>query len=332
MPLPVKPARDARHRLACFALYRALLRQGRRVPLADDIAPGLFPGPAHPIQALVRKAFRRNRRIDSQRLVVSALQNGYRFLSLLHTAAQTPPPPARNEVLSFLRENQARVLAARARAAAVPPKPAPPPKPPILTLVSENPPVYKPTNPPRPLSDFKSGVRRVPTLTETMNFPFLRLNKPQSPILSRALRHRRDTRENVLIEVKRLRDHGYEEAKQEDQWEALVQKMLGAPEEKPTYLQCFKGALWEAQKWLNADYMDSLARGRALWEIVEREKALAKKEKDAAKRKAREERKARGEPLSLEAFERNLREKMGMWPPVGSIRREKLAERKEPKE
>src|SRR5689334_7036494 len=98
--------------------------------------------------------------------------------------------------------------------------------------------------------------------------------------------------------------------------------MLGQKVKEPTYRECLSNAILEAQEWLNKDYEDSLARGQALWEIVEREKILAKKEKNAAKLQAREERKAKGEPPSMEAFEKHLREKMSLWPATGTIRKE----------
>ena len=79
MPSLFVAARDSRHRTACFALYKALIQQGVRVPLPDDVlrAPGL-EGPVHPSKHLIRKSFRRNRNDTSPRLVISALRNGYR--------------------------------------------------------------------------------------------------------------------------------------------------------------------------------------------------------------------------------------------------------------
>jgi hypothetical protein len=79
MPGLFVPARDSRHRAACFALYKALIRQSVRVPLPDDVVrpPGL-EGPVHPLKHLVRKGFRRNKNDTSSRLVISALRNGYK--------------------------------------------------------------------------------------------------------------------------------------------------------------------------------------------------------------------------------------------------------------
>lgn len=68
------PARNSRHRFACLALYRALLRSARgiQLPVAapEDIRD--------PVRWLVRGQFRRNRRDVSPRLVYSALSAGYK--------------------------------------------------------------------------------------------------------------------------------------------------------------------------------------------------------------------------------------------------------------
>ncbi|GKT52333.1 uncharacterized protein ColSpa_12514 [Colletotrichum spaethianum] len=68
------PARSSRHRIACVALYRALIREARAVPLPDDV---LRKGTQHPIPRLVKKAFARNRTETSYRIVFSALGTGY---------------------------------------------------------------------------------------------------------------------------------------------------------------------------------------------------------------------------------------------------------------
>lgn len=69
------PSRSSRHRVACLALYRALVRKALLVPLPDDVPR---PGPTNPIQHLVARQFRRNRHDVSKRLVFSALAAGYK--------------------------------------------------------------------------------------------------------------------------------------------------------------------------------------------------------------------------------------------------------------
>lgn len=74
------PARDSRHRHACFALYRALVREGRRVPLPSDLLGPNASGPhkGHPIPGLIQRQFRRNKGDVSKRLVFVALTAGYK--------------------------------------------------------------------------------------------------------------------------------------------------------------------------------------------------------------------------------------------------------------
>lgn len=75
------PARDSRHRHACLALYRALVREGRRIPLPADI---LADQSVHPIQHMIRKQFRRNKGDTGQRVVFAALTAGYKVGSYVY--------------------------------------------------------------------------------------------------------------------------------------------------------------------------------------------------------------------------------------------------------
>ncbi|EJT73790.1 hypothetical protein GGTG_07646 [Gaeumannomyces tritici R3-111a-1] len=115
MPLLYVPARDPRHRIACFALYKALLRQVPQVVLPSAQTRG--DGTVNPIKHLIRKGFRRNKSYISPRLVTSSLSNGYKFLDLL-SAAREPDSPAHKTVLDFLtRYHEDRIKRRRAAAA-----------------------------------------------------------------------------------------------------------------------------------------------------------------------------------------------------------------------
>ncbi|KAL8393732.1 hypothetical protein RB595_003466 [Gaeumannomyces hyphopodioides] len=115
MPLLYVPARDLRHRAACFALYKALLRQVPQVVLPSAQTRG--DGTVNPIKHLIRKSFRRNKSYISPRLVTSSLSNGYKFLDLL-SAAREPGSPAHKTVLDFLtRYHEDRIKRRRAAAA-----------------------------------------------------------------------------------------------------------------------------------------------------------------------------------------------------------------------
>ncbi|KAK4150632.1 hypothetical protein C8A00DRAFT_17871 [Chaetomidium leptoderma] len=299
MPLFFVPARSSRHRRACFALYRALLRQGPRVPLPDDLSTASPLGPANPIQTLVRNGFRRNERDTSPRLVVSALKNGYRYLTLLSRAAD-PSTPEHSSVLSFLRENQTRVLALKAKSAASTAKrisTAPiEGRTPLITKISPegHPPVYVPTGPPRPLSSFPRGVRKPPTLGATLGVPFLRIKKPQPRFLERVLRQKSQRRTKRLIKILEMEGEGMEEAAVEDAWEKLVEDMLRRQKNedggrggqvrqvREKKERTYKDTIWETvvsmSDLTNQERLDLIARGKAMWQIVLDEQEMALQE------------------------------------------------------
>lgn len=229
-----------------------------------------------------------------------------------------------------------------AREAAKPPKrPARPPPVPFLTLVSDNPPVYKRTAPALPLSEVRGGVRKPPRLDCALAlFPFLRLHPVQAKSVSRALKHRILTRQAYMDATRYMRDQGIQYAIEEDNWERLVENMLGenAVQDTESYRSTAKSTLTDLQDFLTAQYTEALGRGKALWEVVEEETALAKREDHERRFKAREERLARDEAgqgeseesraamASLEKFQRHLEEKRSMWPPPrGVVRRKKEA-------
>ncbi|KAL2161884.1 hypothetical protein VTH06DRAFT_7668 [Thermothelomyces fergusii] len=293
MPSLYIPARSSRHRVACFALYRSLIRQGLRVPLPDELTKNSPLGPANPIQTLIRNGFRRNKRDTSPRLVVSALKNGYRFLGLLSRAADASTPEHAS-VLAFLRENEARVLAVKAKAAEEAAKrvsTAPiPGRTTLITKVSAEgePPVYVPTGPPRPLSAFKSGVRKPPLLVAATGVPFLRLKKPQPRFLERVIRQTLNRRAKKAIRIMEMQNEGMADAAEEDEWEQLVAMMLtkkdwqqpGRLMEKrePTYRDSLSEAIMLTIESIDKEREDSIARAKALWQIVLAEQEMAAKE------------------------------------------------------
>ncbi|SPQ23296.1 9e1eeeb2-3220-4dbe-ae26-aaa8e14f70d9 [Thermothielavioides terrestris] len=277
-----------------FALYRALVRQGLRVPLPDELTTSSPLGPSNPIKNLIRNAFRRNKRDTSPRLVVSALKNGYRFLSLLSRAAD-PASAEHASVLAFLRENESRILEVRAKKAAeaaarISTAPIPGRTPLIKKISAEGePPVYAPAGPPRPLSSFPSGVRKPPTLGAVGGVPFLRLKKPQPRFLERVIRQTAQRREKKIIQLLDFQTEGLDDVALEDQWEWLVGRMLAdkAKEEgktpppvprEPTYRQTLHGVTVQMSKEINEQRLDLLAKSHAMWQIVLNEQALALQE------------------------------------------------------
>ena len=98
----------------------------------------------------------------------------------------------------------------------------------LLTKLPPTKPGEKPrfvaTQRPLPLDQLKGGVRRVPVLDAYRN-PFLRLSKPQSPVLGRVLRQRaaRFDKSELMNEVA---EEWIPEAADEDRWERIVSEML----------------------------------------------------------------------------------------------------------
>ncbi|PHH59716.1 hypothetical protein CDD81_2634 [Ophiocordyceps australis] len=102
--LPYLPARDARHRCAVLALFRALIRSARAIRLppalllrqhaqsspSSDSASRSSLAVRNPIVKVIRKRFLNNRADTSLRLVYAAMTAGYRFLTVLTRAQEGP--------------------------------------------------------------------------------------------------------------------------------------------------------------------------------------------------------------------------------------------------
>ncbi|KAF3761695.1 hypothetical protein M406DRAFT_281772 [Cryphonectria parasitica EP155] len=290
MPSFFVPARDSRHRAACFALYRALLRLVPKVTLPDD----LFSRPdwQHPIRYLLRTSFQRNKNDTSPRLVTSALKSGYRSLTLL-TRARDASSPQHAEIVAFLRERQA---------AFPPPKPPPPqpepPKrerpPPLLTRTSSphEMPVYTSTVRPLPLSEISGGVRKVPVLDETNSIAFLRIGKPQSHWHANFLRRKALRRQARITTVQEMWEDVRPSAAEEDAWERRLEEL--AAEEGTFVLGPYERTVREygveyLRKALNDEAEDMVARSTAMLDIVDEERKLAAQERLARKEERRKD-------------------------------------------
>lgn len=273
------------------------------------------PGWINPIRFLIREGFRRNKNDTSPRLVTSALQNGYRFLTLL-TRAHDASAPQHSEIVAFLRERQSRFppppppeapeegdninnkeTEARRRAPAVP----------LLTRVSApgEKPVYKSTVRPRPLSELSGGVRKVPVLEQaSAGHTFLRIGKPESRFLGSFLRRRGDARQRRITLIRELQDEHMTQAGDEDRWEAELVRLARA-EGRPlggygdeggradSYQRAVQLGIRHAGEWLTRETEDMFARARAMADIVEEEKKLAEAEAKDRKRLKKRERATR---------------------------------------
>lgn len=290
-----------------------------RISLPADLTSR--PGWINPIQFLIRAGFRRNKHDTSPRLVTSALQSGYRFLTLL-TRAHDASTPQHSEIVAFLRERQSKFP---------PPPPAGAPEAedknkntatkraavvPLLTRVSapDEKPVYKSTARPLPLSELSGGVRKVPVLDQSSaGFSFLRVGKPESHFLGSFLQRKGEARQRRITLIQELQDEYLTQARDEDRWEnALVRlarvercKLEGYGAEGAAgpgpYEQSVHVGIKHAGEGLTREVEDMFARARAMLDIVEAEKKLAEAEAKDKKRLKKRERATRKRERKEEA-------------------------------
>lgn len=263
----ILPRKSGAHRIACLALYRALFEQCLRVPLPDDLSPA---GPTNPIKHLIYKLFKRNIPISSPRLAVDALKVGYAAEKLLR-AAGDGNAPALSKVHALLRLKQERSEHSRHVCQPPPPREPPPrvgPYPGAPKLLDIR---------PLPLKQL-SGLRRVPHLTQTNGYPFLRTRKPQSAYLSRIFRDKikqKDKRFRALAIFEREVDDGEDEAI----WEDIVMEQLqkeGGGNKK--WLKG-EGADWgkDDDSWVAESTKAKMKVKQYLWEDVVRTKELGER-------------------------------------------------------
>lgn len=290
-----------------------------RISLPADLTSR--PGWINPIQFLIRAGFRRNKNDTSSRLVTSALQSGYRFLTLL-TRAHDASTPQHSEIVAFLRERQSKfpppALAgapevkdknnntAAKRAAAVP----------LLTRVSApgEKPVYKSTARPLPLSELSGGVRKVPVLEQSSaGHSFLRIGKPESHFLGSFLQRKGEARQRRITLIQELQDEYLAQARDEDRWEMALVRLARAEGGKlegygaegaigqGSYAQAVHLGIKHAGEGLTREVEDMFARARAMLDIVEAEKKLAEAEAKDRKRLKKRERATRKREMKEEA-------------------------------
>ncbi|KAI1307192.1 hypothetical protein F5Y03DRAFT_383936 [Xylaria venustula] len=317
------PARNSRHRIACLALFRALLRLAPQVSLPDDLASGWGAG-KNPIAIHIRRAFRRNVSDTSPRIIYPALSAGYRMLSVLHGAATSPDSEHHASIITFLQsrlEERQRSLANRP-----PPKPSFDPKSaaphpgtlPLLVRVSPPPgpstsqqkPVYATPHRPRPQSELGgTGRRKIPRLDLAGDIPFLRLTKPQPPVLSRVLGQKVRRRAERAEKVTEIKTDMLPDAKLEDEWDAEMARLMlaekGARGERGPPSKLAASAQWQAihdvgaglphdesshvytlrqhgiraiEDMLTSERTNDVARADAMRRLIIQEKALAAEE------------------------------------------------------
>jgi len=127
-----------------------------------------------------------------------------------------------------------------------------------------------------------SGVRRVPVLVNARGVPFLRIKKPQPPSLTRALRSKLDHRWKRIVRRERL-EKELLLAKQEDYWDELV-----GERDPLSWTASICSSLSDVNVLLQTADEKNALLAQNMWEVVLRERKLAKQEKEERRRLRRE--------------------------------------------
>lgn len=207
------------------------------------------------------------------------------------TKAKSPESSEHAEVASFLRTLNRKAAKQRAN---TPPPPYRKPKnkeahPPLLAKVSgpAEPPRYAAE--PRP-SEPMNRPRRVPTVTgNSYGFPFVRYFKPHPKDMDQMVRRNRDIYEKRVTRIIWVEEELAPQAVLEDQWdERMYREMVRAglaeggrshvPEDETFVWSAMKSKLWYEWRLENL-WEHWTARGDALQNLAQEERALAAKEK-----------------------------------------------------
>ena len=283
-------------------MYRNLLKQSARV--SDQTKSGTLTG-------LIKKRFRLDRRVNSPRVICDALKQGREAFTTIRDATngssiahaqltttleqltrykqeqarlrshqnslRSPTRPAKLAKIAHLEKHRSKEWAEKI------PNPIP---------IAERPvPQDRLPNPEKP--------RRVPILTSSQGFPFLRYKSgPQSPILSAVLKSRYQQEFRRWENVGKLQDN-IEHGLAEDDWDRALHQCTGYHDDQdvgeggvfPAYSWAHdtQAVLHELQDTLKRAAWRKSSRADEMWEIVQKEKKLAIQEKEERKAKLRKD-------------------------------------------
>ncbi|KAF1911869.1 hypothetical protein BDU57DRAFT_460445 [Ampelomyces quisqualis] len=209
MPQFLRPNKSTQHRVAAIALYRALLSRCSSAPLPGDDRDSL--------RNAIRNKFRRNKNLQSPYLLGLSFKAGYETLD--HLDASTSGDTVSSEIVKRLIAGLSRTLIRAPSPRVLASKPSSPERlaclPPERAVLNVRP--YART----------SGPRHVPVLANANGIPFLRLTKPQPAALSRVIRQRLVSRMNLFDTKVMLGNWWLPMARQEDEWDSLVNRRAG---------------------------------------------------------------------------------------------------------
>ncbi|KAL8859466.1 MAG: hypothetical protein Q9178_004144 [Gyalolechia marmorata] len=264
---PFVPSKSGVHKAACFALFRALLRSGRKL---------LPREPSYHFQDAVKQAFRTNAKTQSQAVIRAALTAGYRTLDDLATRKlcilrdlailSTPEKksrPDRRRTSDGICEAESsdptpRLIDTGRRW----------PHPNAKRVLDGLPPV-------------PDGYRRrVPTMVNANHIPFLRFKKPQSPFLSHMIRKKTNEREKRIARTQRL-ENQLPLAEDEDRWDDILKKTNGIScnDNGSTWASATREALLHVKMVHKDNIIKRMHTAQRMFEIMERERILAEQEK-----------------------------------------------------
>ncbi|KAK2782242.1 hypothetical protein FQN53_000161 [Emmonsiellopsis sp. PD_33] len=260
---------------AGLSLYHALLTQCSRLRLINLKSPE--------IRNLIQQNFRKCKTLQSPSQIVNSLKAGYEALDLIHSCTQGNPESIGRlqriiqQTAELKREIHQRRLVqgarhvpenrdthasrkrANGRANRRPDARRPHPNRfPVLAR-------------PRP---HVSGRRRVPIFVDAHGIPFLRIKKPQPPSLSRVILSKQLWRQQRFDRRDRLEDEVYH-AQTEDAWDRITGQQDGVTWESPVA----DAVAWNI-KSIDIENEKNFEHARKLWDIVLKERELARQEKE----------------------------------------------------
>ncbi|OCT52155.1 hypothetical protein CLCR_08718 [Cladophialophora carrionii] len=229
MPRHLAPHKSGPHRLACLGLFRSLLRESGHVGTATSST-----GIAEHLRSLVRYRFHKDRTLLSRSQIIRGLEAGHGFLGLLRGCAAKSPTAL--DQLSKLLEQvavQAESTATYRRTLAARWKPPPPSRYAHLEnlrrVADKANHASTPASPrifqhPRPLSEVKTGVRKVPNLILAQGIPLLKYPGPTPVLVNRVLK------EKIRWGVRKWEQHKdiqrrIQIAEWEDQWDSILARI-----------------------------------------------------------------------------------------------------------
>lgn len=297
MPKFLVPHRTGAHRIAAFALFRALLTQCQRVSLPAS------PAANAELQNVVRNRFKQARHVTSYRQLETSFEAGYEAVDHLD-AAVAGSPEAKDLIVDLLSKAPKSVK-------------QPPRLPPRIDKkllrrreLAARPPRINMFDRPLPLEKL-SGERKIPVLFTANHIPILRFTKPQPSNLSGYITNRIVQRQKRHDRRQRLGE-ALVLAGEEDRWDGIVRQFSGVDGRKSaegkkdwTMQQPVREGLWrdvvvEALDVVKAALEREKEVNRVMAEkmqgVVDRETAMAEKEareREREKEREREEEKER---------------------------------------